>query len=307
MAFHVGYMGYAKVGTTVVKITGSSLNPAQTINAPDLVQGEYNKRAWNFGPVETGGNITGPCGDSTTVALATEAWDRDNTVGDKMANTVDVEIYFYKVTGSNSGRKFAGCNINSYALSVTAGDVATFTADFFGLDVTAVTSSALSTAEFVACEKLITWDKCSVAATIAGITDFESQIQGWSLNINNNLKRIYNIGQKSSVPAIDGKLFPVEILAGIRDVTGTITLYADTGNNALLTKLAATPWFGADAFDDYNTTTKTQFTFTVGSSISIPLYCTFQRAEMNAMTDTMTYTLNFTGLCNDYTTIITES
>jgi hypothetical protein len=303
MAFHVGYMGYAKVGSTIIKITGSSLNPAQAINAPELVQGEYNKRAWNFGPIETGGNITGPCGDLTTVTLASDAWDRDNTVGDKMANTVDVEIYFYKATG-NSGRKFAGCNINSYALSVTAGDVATFTADFFGTAVTPVTSAALTSPTLVACEKLITWDKCGITAAITGITDFENQIQGWSLNINNNLKRIYNVGQKSTDVAIDGKLFPVEILAGIRDVTGSITLYADTGNNALLTKLANSPWFGADAFDDYNTSTSTTFTFTVGTAISIPLKCTFARAEMNAMTDTMTYTLNFTGLCNDYSIVI---
>jgi len=306
MAFHVGYMGYAKVGTTVIKITGSSLNPVQAINAPDLVQGEYNKRAWNFGPVETGGNITGPCGDTTTVNLATDAWDRDNTVGDKLLNTVEVEIYFYKAA-TNSGRKFSDCQINSYALSVTAGDVATFTADFFGTNVTPVISSALSAADFVACEKLITWDKCgisSITPAIVGITDFEQQIQGWSLNINNNLKRIYNVGQKSDDVDLDGKLFPVEILAGIRDVTGSITLYADEKNNALLTILGVTPWFGADAFDDYDVANKTQFTFTVGSSIAIPLYCTFARTEMNAMTDTMTYTLNFTGLCNDYTITI---
>src|ERR1035437_8490434 len=99
MAFHVGYMGYAKVGDTVIKITGSSLNPVQAINSPDLVQGEYNKRAWNFGPIETAGNITGPCGELTTINLCNDAWDRDNTVGDKMANVVDVEIYFYKSSG----------------------------------------------------------------------------------------------------------------------------------------------------------------------------------------------------------------
>jgi len=125
------------------------------------------------------------------------------------------------------------------------------------------------------------------------------------LTINNNLKRIYNVGQKSDDVDLDGKLFPVEILAGIRDVTGSITLYADADNNALLTKLTTSPWFGADAFDDYDITPKTQFTFNIGSDIAIPLYCTFARTEMNAMTDTMTYTLNFTGLCNDYSTEIT--
>lgn len=290
MAFHVGYMGYAKVGSTIIRITGSGLNPVQAINAPELVQGEYNKRAWNYGPIETSGNITGPLGEISSPSLTAYAWDRDNAVGDKMNNVIDVELYFYKSSG-NSGRKFSSCQINSYALSVTAGEVCTFTVDFFGTTVTAVGPASFNT---TACEKLITWDKCGVTGlTSPNISD---EIQGWSLTINNNLKRIMRVGQPD--------LFPVEILAGIRDITGTLTIYASDANSALLTKLNAPPYFGADSYDDYTASTPVTLIFNAGNAISIDIKCYFQRTEANATLDTMQYTANFTGLCNDYTTVI---
>ena len=56
MAVHMGYMGSALVGSTQVYLTGSSLNPVQNVNAPDLVQGRYVKHIWNWiklKPVET--------------------------------------------------------------------------------------------------------------------------------------------------------------------------------------------------------------------------------------------------------------
>lgn len=302
MAFHVGYMGFCRLtpttgGTgTVLKITGSSLNPVQAINAPELVQGEYNKKAWNYGPIETGGNVTGPLGEATAANLTDYAWYRDNDYGDIMANQIDVEIYYYKASTNNSGRKFNGCQINSYALSVTAGDVATFTADFFGKDVQIVANTeALSDPTLVACERLITWDQCSIEAdAIASITDFDDQIQGWSITINNNLKRIYRVGQAD--------LFPVEILAGIRDITGSLTVYADTGNAALLDKLGVQPYAGANQWSDYAVGGTWSMIFKISTLISLDLLCTFARTEANAMTDTMTYTVNFTGLCNDYQT-----
>ena len=294
MAFHAGYMGYAKLGATTIRITGSSLNPVQAINAPDLVQGEYNKRAWNYGAIETGGNITGPLGEVSSVALTDYAWYRE-TDGDRMLYPIDVDLYFYKATG-NSGRKFAGCQVDSYALSITAGDVANFTAEFFGKQVTAIGGSVFNATE---CEKLITWDRCGLSGWLSGggALNLEDYIQGWSLNINNNLKRIQRVGQDD--------LFPVDILAGIRDITGSVTIYADDLNNDLLTTLGVTPYFGADDSSadptGYVASSVTTLVFEAGP-ISFNINCNFDRTAANATTDTMQYTANFTGLCNDYTT-----
>lgn len=290
----MGYVGYASLDGTVVRITSSSLNPVQAINAPDLVQGEYNKRAWNYGAIETGGNITGPLGENTSLTLAQYSWDRTDD-GDALENSIDVDIYYYKHSG-NTGRKFASCQVNSFALSITAGDVATFTVDFMGTQVTAI-SGATFTNSTLPCEKLVTWDKCGVSfSSTGGVASLPDEVQAWTMNINNNLKRIQRIGQPN--------LFPVEILAGIRDITGTMAIYASDSNSALLTKLADTPYMGADTYDEYDAARPITVTFTAGGSISIPLKCYFSRSEINAGTDTMMYNLNFTGLCNDNQTKI---
>lgn len=290
MSFHMGYVGYAKLGATVVRIQSSSLNPVQAINSPELVGGEFNKRAWNYGAIETGGNITGPLGESTSLSLAQLAWNR-HADGDKMADTITVEIYFYKGS-AGGGRSFAGCQVGSFALSVTAGDVATFTAEFMGTQVTALGNGGYTD---LACEKLVTWDKCGVVFSAGGEVANEA-IQAWNMNINNNLKRIQRIGQPN--------LFPVEILAGMRDVTGTMSVYATDFNEALLTTTGAPPYFGADSYDAYDAATPVTVTFQAGALISIPLKAYFGRSEINAGTDTSIYNLNFTGLCNDYNTTL---
>lgn len=293
MAFHMGYVGYAKLGGTVVRIESSSLNPTQSINEPNLVQGEYNKRAWNYGAVETGGNISGPLGESTSLQLAQYSWDRIED-GDQLANSIDVEIYFYKGSG-NTGRKFDDCQINTFGLSISSGDVASFTVDFMGTTVSAIGGATFQVSE-LPCEKLVTWDKCGIDISVAGASSLNEEIQSWSLDIKNNLQRLQRVGQPN--------LFPVAILAGIREVTGSLTIYASDANNALMDKLASPPYFGADSYDDYNASTPITATFTAGSSISLPLKCYFERTEVRAGTDTMTYSSNFVGLCNDNTTSI---
>ena len=59
MAIHAGYMGWADIGGTKLKITGGSLNPVQALEAPELVQGDFNRKGVNYGKIETGGNVTG--------------------------------------------------------------------------------------------------------------------------------------------------------------------------------------------------------------------------------------------------------
>ena len=303
MAFHMGYMGYAKLtaggSSKVIRITGGSLNPVQAINAPDMVQGDYNKRAWNFMGIETGGNITGPLGDKTALSLTQYAWNR-STNGDSLENVITVDLYFYK-SGSPTGRNFADCQIQSYQLSVTAGEVCNFTADFFGKKVIKATGT-LNFETDLPCEKLITWDQCGLTGLPTALSsEIDNEIQGWSLTINNNLKRIQRVGQTD--------LFPVEILAGIRAIEGSITIYASDNNSALLTRLNQTPYFGADnsldneAGGGYRADSKVELTFNAGATVSINLYAIFDRTQINPTTDTQIFTANFQGLCNDDTPI----
>ena len=81
---HMGYMGHCKIDGTQYLITGSSLNPVQTVEAPDLVQGWYMRKGWNYGKVEIGGNVTGPLHEYGTNLWPT-AFNR-NDDGDHLAS-----------------------------------------------------------------------------------------------------------------------------------------------------------------------------------------------------------------------------
>jgi hypothetical protein len=298
-------MGYAKLtaggSSKVIRITGGSLNPVQAINAPDMVQGDYNKRAWNYMGIETGGNFTGPLGEKTALTMTQYAWNRDNTVGDKLETAnIQIDLYFYKSGNSQQGRTFENCQVQSYQLSITAGEVCNFTADFFGTTVSKSTPGTITpsspTSGDLPCEKLITWDQCGLTGLPTGLSaNIDEEIQGWSLTINNNLKRIQRVGQPD--------LFPVEILAGIRAVEGSITIYASDLNSALLTKYANSPYFGADSYAGYSADTPITLTFTAGTTVTINLKAYFDRTQINPTTDTQIYTANFQGLCNDDTNI----
>ena len=287
MAFHQGYMGHAKIGGTLVKIASSSINPAQAIESPTLVQGDWNPKAWNYGKIETGGGISGPIAETAANVWAA-AWVRAAS-GDKMQNVVEVDIAYF----SGHGRTFNECQINSYELSVNAGDVAQFNIDFMGT-TEATYAGTVDHTNDVACEKLITWDKCGFNYTGNTATQF----QAFTYTVNNNLERLYMLNQATTYG-----LFPAAIVAGIRNITGTLSFYADdTGIDVQFPIAPGTPSFGADHFDDYSATNTTAVQVFAGSVVTATGNVGFSRAQASAQTGTMIYTVAFTGLCNQIET-----
>lgn len=299
---HMGYMGYADINGTVMKITGSSLNPVQNINAPMLVQGSYLRKAWNYGPVEVGGNVTGPAGQQTFESLWELGEERNSSKSDRLAEesiTVDLQYVQSTATGSTTDnrRRFTGCSINTMTISVTAGDVATFTIEFFGGSNDWGASSSFGvdvdsggTPGAVICERLITWDQC--LATIPGSMNMAQEtLESWDVTLNNNLSRIYSLGQDN--------YFPIQILAGIKEVNGTFGVYAP---NAPLDPQGTAPYFGADQYGDYvGDVSASTIQFAVGgvdlfptSSISIVT----ARTEAAATTGPAIYTVRWEGVCN---------
>jgi hypothetical protein len=288
MAVHMGYLGSASINGNQVFLTGSSLNPVQNINAPDLVQGRFVKHVWNYDKVEIGGNLTGPI-DENHANTFDLAWKRDPASPDHMLDeTITVTIMYYK----SSGRKFNQCAINTWEVSVTAGEVAQFSIDFFGAATSQGAGTALecnSTAQNAACSKLVTWDKCTIDG-MGGSTD----VQAFTFTVNNNLQRVYKIGSQTQ----DSGLFPAEVVAGFRDVTGSITAFAD-GDLCTQFPLGA---YGADDNCDYEAGDGLPLTFTVGECpevMSENIKAVFKRPEASATTGLAMYTLSFQGLCNE--------
>lgn len=270
MAVHMGYMGSAKIGNTNVYLTGCTLNPVQNLNAPDLIQGKHVKHIYNWDKIEIGGNLSGPI--ITNMGTIWDGAYRRSAEKDEPSQKYDVSISYYK----GGGRRFNGCFINTMEVSVTAGDVSQFSIDFFG---TATGSTAGGAAWSGAnCTRLVTWDQCT-----ASVDGASGDVQAFSVTCNNNLERIYKLNQSNMYPAF--------VKAGFREVTGSITVYAegDPGNG--------------HAQDSSCNVRDGTFSFNFGcagsSAISGGGTCVTHRSEASGSIGPALYTYNFTQVCVD--------
>ena len=280
---HMGYIGSVTIGGVGYFMSGSSLNPTQGVEAPDLVAGARMRRGWVYGKVDPTGNVTGPLHEASE-SLWDAAFDRDEggTGIDHMANTVDIEIAYYE----GGGWKFEGCVLNSLAISSTAGEVVTFTADFAGKQ--AVTKTDTFTP--VDCAKLMTWDRVLFAITgIAGVENFQSV----NFTINNNVQKPY------AIQATVGNLYPVDLPCGVREITGSISAYAQKN----IWDIVNDSDVGADQWTDYTATSaKKSVTFSVlgeedAAIVDVTFDAIFHRPEGTGQTGLAVYTMNFTAVC----------
>jgi hypothetical protein len=131
--------------------------------------------------------------------------------------------------------------------------------------------------------RLITWDVCKFTGAPMG----SQGLQGFSVNLTNNLQRMYAVGQDNFAP--------FDVVAGMQKLTGTVTAYAQgaPGMN--------------DAKDNFATsqtgTAGTSITIeigTAGSFINVPnIQALFKRDQASAKTDAVTYTVDYQALAFD--------
>ena len=271
VTLHMAYVGGVKIGGTSYFMSASSLNPTQAVEAPDLVAGHEMRRGWVYGKVDPTGNVTGPLHEGAS-SLWDLAFDRTTDL-DHLSGSVAIEIAFYK----GGGWSFSDCVINSLQISATAGEVVTFTADFAGR--TAVTGSGSSSA--VDCSKLMTWDRCLFSSGVTGI----SNLQSINFTINNNVQKLF------AIQGAIGNLYPVDLPCGVREITGSISAYAEGGISSIA--------LGADAWADYDATTAAKtINFAVDPVLDVTFKAVFSRPEGAGGTGPAIYTLNFTAVCS---------
>jgi len=121
-------------------------------------------------------------------------------------------------------RRFIGCRLNSWQLTVTAGDIVNITADIWALGM----EDTSSTDRYTDSEKIITSDAVSV---IPKIDVTEEDIQTFELSIENNLQYIYTADPGTDQP---NKFVPRDLRVGMQLVTGSLGLYFDDGRSFLL-------------------------------------------------------------------------
>lgn len=283
----MGYVGSAKINNINYFMSSSSLNPTQTIEAPDLVAGSIMKRGWVYGKVNPAGSISGPIHENAESLWAT-AFNRTEDF-DHLENTIPVEVHFFK----GGGWSFDNCVIGKLDISATAGEFVNFTADFAakandnnGAPCTSGSSTPID------CAKLMTWDR--VEFSVAN-TDGLEYLQSVSFSLNNNVSPAWAIrgdGEPSN-------LYPIDLPCGVREITGTISAYAQTPICELLAQD-----MGADSWCDYDVDSATKdITFKLsgcggtGNIMDVDFQAVFNRPEGSGQTAAAVYSLGFTAVC----------
>jgi len=281
MAINPGYRGLAFIpGVGQVRFESANISAKQEIIAPDLIMGDWDHDAYVYGKIEVGGSISGPVTETfVNGALGGGLWDWGvvRTAPCGTLQEIDGLILYYYCEGASGGsnRTFDGMKVNSLNFNVTAGDIANFSIDVNG--TFAGTWGTGNPPNFTDAEKLITWDQTSVSITpgFSGGTLTDVDFQSFDFTIANNLEPVYTLSQPN--------LFPVQIVDGLRTITGSLTVF-NTPNED-----------GADTWLDYIASNTATIAFNIGS-LDIDMKVQFHRVEPSSQVGPITSTIAFTGV-----------
>jgi hypothetical protein len=224
-----GFMGYASFGGSKFRFADCSFAAKQEINAPDLVTGYFRREAYNYGPVDISGTLSGPVGTNFTAAGS--IWDKAtlrDSCGLLTQDTIDIVYY------CGTGLSFPTCKFNSITLSCAAGDVAQYSVDI----IAAGAPTDATGSDFTTAEKLITWDGLTLTVTGSdGKTFNDDAFSNFEITINNNVEAVY-----AMISSGTNNLFPFALVEGLSTITGSVSVYN-----------LQTNMIGADDFFGYNT------------------------------------------------------
>jgi hypothetical protein len=169
------------------------------------------KRIYRYSPAIARASFSGPVpanGFDSLLAAAVNGTD------------VDANMTFWSQQALNATVKKA--KVSTLSISIKAGEVAQFSAELVGAEYGTSSSANSSAAD---CQKLCTWDVCTVTAT--GIT---SDISSFDITISNPTIPIYTA--KWTTDSYTNGMMPQKIRLGIQEVTGTLGIYGPTSSPA---------------------------------------------------------------------------
>jgi hypothetical protein len=301
---YAGYRGIAEIGGEKLRFSDANISAKQSIEAPDMVMGDWDRDVYAYGKVTVDGSINGPLNQQMLVDGNIMEWacSRADTDLSNCGGNLSKDIILYYRCGEK--RTFKKCYPNSFGISVTAGDVAQFTMDVIGAAETSAdiewSDADAGDFSFQTPSKLLTWDQFSISV-VKGTTDAVAdsdvpsdidkenniRFQSFSLDCANNAEAAWGIGMNTD----ENLLYPFDVVAGLRHISGSLTAFG-------------TPKFeGHKSFDDYCADGVHTMTIAVASSCadapvssSIVLKVRFHRLETTLNTGIIQSTIGFTGV-----------
>lgn len=224
-----GYMGYVEVDSYKVRCTDFNVKLKQdavfydhTIGLRDSIpagildskgdDASFNEQKifWRASTKIIEGSINFPLVELSTRAFFYQAYTGED---------FDVNVYY----SCDTGKTFTLCKVNTYSMTITAGEPTNVSVGIMGIDV--LEGSAPTPYEEP--EKIVTYDAVKIEGSGAdtGIVSFE-------FTINNNCIPIYTAGTNIGDPSAAVPIAPLlahKIRVGMQTVTGSITFYNDIG------------------------------------------------------------------------------
>jgi len=267
---HAGYQGIAAIGGLGnVRFSDANITVRQTVEAPDLVMGDWAHDAYVYGKIEIGGSINGPVTENFGGTLWQWATERTGC-GYLSARSVDLQYY------CGQSRSFPNVVVNSIGFSCAAGEIAQFNVDVMGYDSSTAWGSSSDT--YTDYEKLLTWDKVTVALN-PGDENFtvpaNIAYSNFDFTLSNNVTAQYSLGQPN--------LYPFDIVPGLVTITGTISAYDVPHAD------------GVESWDDYAADGVGTCIFNIGAT-TITMRVRFHRVEPSAAPGPIVSTIGFTGV-----------
>lgn len=207
MAIFPGFTGALNIDGKSIKFESASIAAKQDVNLPDLVAGTYKKGSYNYSKIEVGGSASGPVDED----FGTSLWDK---AFNRTSDCFKLEPCPFSVTYycDGLGLSVTSGAINTMKLSCTAGELAQWSIDVVGGGYSSGSASVAPSGQ----KKLVTWDAFTVT------TPFGNTVQAFEVEINNNAQMVW---------AMNGGYAPLDIIAGLRMITGSVTVYDPNGTD----------------------------------------------------------------------------
>jgi len=217
MSVNAGFLGLASVNGTLLRCQDFSMNPRQDalfydhiIGLRDNIPGSLFGSKGDVGALNPQKIIWRPSvkicqGGISYPLIETDPLFELAKLGGPLFNLT----FAYDC---ESARTFTDCVVNTYTFSVTAGDIATITADIMARTV----NEAGPLGRYDVESKIVTWDDFDIT-TEGGAG---AEIQSMTFTVNNNCKPVYTAGANNIL-----NLDPLAIRVGMQEVSGSISYY----------------------------------------------------------------------------------
>jgi len=208
MATTKGIMGLARFNGRTIRVTSLTLKAVQDISPSGTVDGIYDHTAYVLGPIKIEGDISFPvpATDDTFNEVMRVAVLRDDTTGTLLTRNIRVDAkYDFAI-----GYAYTDCQVDRLSVNVASEAAIEFTMSLIGVERINGTASK----DYVAPARILAWNDVAITGSPAITSE---QVRNFTFEVANNTSTFYGL---------DGRILtnPVNIVAGKRDVTGTIEI-----------------------------------------------------------------------------------